>query len=624
MSPPTERPGVPPAAQSGTAARRLYSISTVLAVTLALLVLVTVAAVVMPLLYLGRNTTVALLREKGDLVLSATEMQIRQQMDPAANQLAFIAEVLRHSYSGAYDQNRVADILTGALAATPQIASLTFVDSTFRSTTAVRKAAGVDIELADLGGEAVPVFEPERGGKWDGIVREPTGELYIVRREAVYRGDAYVGTLYGHISVQRLSDVLTGTPGHEGNSFVVYDHDYVLVHPRLRRPVTNIPGGQVLPRLDQVGDPVLAAIWSEPVELPLLGRKSGPVHAVRLDGDRWLFLYREVKEYGNRPWLIGTYIRAADALADLRQLLFAGIGAAVALVMAVVAAILIGRRVARPITQLADVARQLRGLRFSSMPRLPRSNIRELDAQVRAFEDMIAALRWFEVYVPRKLVRRLARRGDHGLLPSVVRDVTVMFTDIVGFTSVTERMSPVDTARLLNQHFDLVTRAIEADDGTVDKFIGDAVMAFWGAPSRQRDHAARAVRAAASIAAAVRDENRRRAVAGQPSIRLRIGIHTGPVVVGNIGAEGRINYTIVGDTVNAAQRIEQLGRQFLHDDDVVVLLSGATEHVIGPSVPRVAVGTFTLRGRAEPVPVFRLVLPAPAAAAARAAAASGR
>lgn len=604
-----------------------YSIATVLALTLAAFIVVVVGATVLPLLYLGRQTTVDLLRDKGDLQLNMIELRVHEQLDPAANQLAFIADVLSNSEAVDQARRRVADILTGALSATPQISSLSFVDPNYVSITAVRNRTGVTIRTATLPYDsAMSAGETAAGGVWAGIIHEPNGDIFIVRRQAVYRGDRFVGVLFARISVRQLSMFLAAQPGLAGKGFILYDHDYVLAHPRLTRPYPYLGADQLLPRISQVDDSVLAAIWNKPVALPLLGHSTATVHAVRVGNYSWLFITRTIHDYGNPPWVIGTYVRAVDALADLRQLVMAGIGAGVALILAVIAAVLLGRWISRPIERLAAAARHLRGLRFSDMPPLPRSIFRELDDQARAFAEMVSALRWFEAYVPRNLVRRLALRRDRGPLPSVQRHVTVMFTDIVGFTPLSEHMDPVATAALLNSHFEIVTRCIEQQGGTVDKFIGDSAMAIWGAFGHKRDHPQRAVQAAMTIARAIWTENRTRVAAGQIPIRLRIGIHTGPVVIGNIGSKDRINYTIVGDTVNAAQRIEDLGRQFLTNDiEVVVLFSAATEEALEPDIRRVPVGTFTLRGRAEAVPVFRLVLPpVTEATALRAAAASSR
>jgi class 3 adenylate cyclase len=590
---------------------RRYSISTVLGATLALLVILTAAAVVTPLLVLGRQTTVELLRDRGELLLGQMELRVRQQMQPTASQLTFIADVLSRP-GMPFAAERIADLLTGALAATPQIASLSFVDENYLAVTATRTEEGVEIQTGNLQYDPLVAMGQTRlGGWWSDLIPGPSDDILIVRQHSVWRDGRFHGMLFARVSARQLSSVLGAVqPGLQGSSFILYGRDYVLAHPNLARAFPDQGPAQPLPRIDQIGDPVLGAIWDEPTELPLLGRGTGSIHAVRFGEYRWLFIYRTLYGYGDTPWLIGNYFRAIDALAELRELAYAAIGAVVALILAIFAALWVGRWLARPITQLATAARQIRGLRFSTMPELPRSPLRELDDQARAFNDMLAALRWFESYVPRKLVRRLALRRNRGPLPSVEREVTVLFTDIVGFTPMSERMTAVETAQVLNHHFELVTRAIEDEDGTVDKFIGDAVMAFWGAPGRRADHAERALRAASAIAKAVWHDNRIRIASGRDPIRLRIGIHTGPAIIGNIGSIGRINYTIVGDTVNVAQRIEQLGRQFMTGDtEVVVLFSAATERRLSPAIQREAVGTFTLRGVAEPVPLFQLILP---------------
>ena len=109
-----------------------------------------------------------------------------------------------------------------------------------------------------------------------------------------------------------------------------------------------------------------------------------------------------------------------------------------------------------------------------------------------------------------------------------------------------------------------------ATDGTVDKFLGDGMMAFWGAPVPQPDHAERAVRSALLI------RDRMREIGGEPSLRLRLGLHTGTALVGNIGARERLNYTLVGDTVNVTQRLEQLGKEIAPTKPIVILASAST------------------------------------------------
>jgi class 3 adenylate cyclase len=181
-----------------------------------------------------------------------------------------------------------------------------------------------------------------------------------------------------------------------------------------------------------------------------------------------------------------------------------------------------------------------------------------------------------------------------------------MFTDLVGFSTLAERTSARETAELLNQHFELVVGYIRATDGTVDKYLGDGVMAFWGAPRRQEDHARRACRAAIAMAAAIKDENIARAMRGAAPLRVRISLHSGPAIVGNIGASERINYTIVGDTVNVAARILEIGRE-QRPEHAVILVSGETLAAAGPGFAGEFLGHRTVKGRRSEVDIHRLV-----------------
>jgi len=272
------------------------------------------------------------------------------------------------------------------------------------------------------------------------------------------------------------------------------------------------------------------------------------------------------------------------------------------LVAAVIAAVLLGRRVSRPVGQLAAAASAIRSLDLDEVAPLRRSRLKEIDQAAIAFNAMTHALRVFAQYVPKPIVQSLIGRGAAASLVSERREVTVLFTDIVEFTLETADLSAEATAEFLNHHFAVVAACIEAEGGMVDKYIGDAVMALWGALEPQPDHAARAVRSAKAIAAALRADNARRGRA----VRLRIGVHTGPVVVGNIGTPTRMNYTVVGDTVNIAQRLEDLGKALLPDADVAVLLSASTARALPAASGVRSLGTHKLRGIAGATEIFAL------------------
>jgi class 3 adenylate cyclase len=269
--------------------------------------------------------------------------------------------------------------------------------------------------------------------------------------------------------------------------------------------------------------------------------------------------------------------------------------------------VLIGRRLARPVKRISEAAALVGELRVAEVQPLPRSRIREIDEQARAFNSMTRALRWFEAYVPKALALHLLRSGDTRAVESRQRHLTVMFTDIVGFSTWSQEQSAAAVAEYLNRHFGIVNRCIEAEGGVVDKYIGDCVMAFWGAPERLTNRAERACRAALAIRAAIEHDNAECRARGRPETRMRIGVHSGDATVGNIGSLGRVNYTIIGDMVNVGQRIEQLGKVLgPKESAVAILISETTRADLGPALAPRSLGRHRLRGRAGDMEIFAL------------------
>lgn len=218
---------------------------------------------------------------------------------------------------------------------------------------------------------------------------------------------------------------------------------------------------------------------------------------------------------------------------------------------------------------------------------------------------MLDGLRAFGRYVPRTLVTRLVKDGRVGA-GTEERDLAIMFTDIVGFTEACEYMSAGEVAEFINHHLTLVSACVEQEGGTIDKYIGDAVMAFWGAPGRIENPAELACRAAIAIQSAIATDNEDRAAKGLDPVRIRVGIHMGRVVVGDIGAPNRINYSIVGDAVNTAQRLESLGKMVDPDAESIVLVSREIVEVLPTGFQLMDRGTHTVKGKHESLRVYQL------------------
>jgi len=219
--------------------------------------------------------------------------------------------------------------------------------------------------------------------------------------------------------------------------------------------------------------------------------------------------------------------------------------------------------------------------------------------------------RSFSQYVSRDVLD-VIERADHRLeLGGDLQTVTVMFADIRDFTALSETMSPTAMVSLLNELFTDLGDAILAEQGTIDKFIGDATMAFWNAPVQVPDHRARACRAALGMRAALEAFNDRRFGGGAAPVALAIGLSSGPACVGNIGSSSRFNYSVIGDTVNAAARIESACRHVAYD--ILVSADVAAE---ADDLALLPAGALALKGKAGRLPTFILVGDAEVAAGA--------
>jgi adenylate cyclase len=163
-------------------------------------------------------------------------------------------------------------------------------------------------------------------------------------------------------------------------------------------------------------------------------------------------------------------------------------------------------------------------------------------------------------------------------------------------------MTPAEVLQLLDFYFGHMSQIVKGHDGVVGKFIGDGMLAFWGVPDRVDDHALRAVRAARDMRRAVRELNQYREQHGLPALRVGIGIHTGVVAAGMLGGALQAEYTIIGDAVNVASRIEGLTKQ--HDVDV--LISETTWNQLGDARPGERIASAEIRGRKEPVTLYTL------------------
>ncbi len=558
----------------------------------------------------GLDTSARLLRLRSLDAVDMLRTQVSSHLDPAAQIVSFLARRIEAGEIDPADEKALADALTGALAAAPQVKAVTYIPATLVGISAVRDNGGIAVRSLDLRviPDAPRLFAEglaRDGPFWGEVIF--SASLHQPALNVRHRVGRDAG-LTAVVTVAELSEYVSSLQtGWGADTFILVDGRKVLAHPRLAGGWAPYVREQRLPLLDEVGDPVLARIWGPRVD-SWIGRRvlgDGLGHIVEVEGEIFTFIYRELLGFGPQPWIVGQYVPQDEIRPLIDRLRMGAVAAGVLLLCAALLAFFIGRWIGRPIVALSDAVEEVRGFNFEGRD-LPESYLSEIDGAARAFNASRAALRWFTMYVPRKLVTRLLAEGE-ATMTSRRRQVTVMFTDIVGFTAMAEELGETETADLLNEHFGQLATCIEDNGGVIDKFMGDAIMATWGAIKRSDDHAVDACLAALAICDVVKETNAARRAAGEPPVRVRLGLHSGPVVVGNIGSPERINFTVVGDTVNAAQRLEVLGKQFMAaEDDVVVLVSEETISAAGMRERGEPVGEHRLTGREETVQVFRL------------------
>jgi adenylate cyclase len=228
------------------------------------------------------------------------------------------------------------------------------------------------------------------------------------------------------------------------------------------------------------------------------------------------------------------------------------------------------------------------------------SRLTEIENLSGAIGDMAQGLAAFRKYIPADLVKRLISEGNKATLGGAVRPMSVMFVDMAGFTGMSERLGDQIIPRL-SRYFDSVSAEVQNNGGTIDKFIGDAVMAFWGAPAPNADHAIDCCRAALCCQRAVRDSGLTDD-ADNP-IRIRIGINSGDMLVGNIGSEVRLNYTVIGDAVNIASRLESANKIY----GSVIIIGPETRRLAGDRIVVRELDRLAVYGRAGGLQIYELL-----------------
>ncbi|MEX0582681.1 MAG: hypothetical protein WD185_03345, partial [Sneathiella sp.] len=354
-----------------------------------------------------------LLIDKASAAMESAENDLTELLNPAAYQTQYISKLISSGQLDVNNRDQLADVLLSAVAGTPQILSLTFVTPTLQVMASNRETQQIitlDESRDPVARLAITDISSREKGSWGPLVYVPTLQETVLNfRAPVIQDRQFVGALIATITVTAVNNRMNAAQAlTNGKRFILYGNDRVLLQQGMKKPAGGLSVEDVVPRLEEIEDPILKNIWSEDRdELNLLGNPSAfESHYLRVDGEGYIFIYKHLDGYADKTFTVGYWIRDEDVSAELRRLAVAGFAGLAIMLLGVAVAIIIGRRISRPVLTLSEASRQISKLDFHAVQSLPRSRFTEVNEANDAYNAMLRGLTWFETYVPKTLVRK--------------------------------------------------------------------------------------------------------------------------------------------------------------------------------------------------------------------------
>jgi adenylate cyclase len=321
------------------------------------------------------------------------------------------------------------------------------------------------------------------------------------------------------------------------------------------------------------------------------------------EGKKYLFTYKPIPELANQGWLIGVVVPETDLTNGLEKINHITIlGFLVILMISLILFSNFVNRITRPISRLVEDANKIKKFDLSEEEPIY-SKIKEVKNLAEALRSLKKSLRSFQKYVPKSLVNQLVETKEDIRVGGIRKELAILFSDIENFTSIAETMNPNQLMVYMCEYYEEISKIIAEYHGTIDKYIGDSLMAFWGAPLAEPFSSEKAARAALKCQHRLELLNARWTAQGRPPLITRIGLHLGDAVVGNLGSSERLNYTALGDTINIASRLEKLNKIY----GTRIIVSEKIYHVIKDQFIMKMIDCVMVRGKMNSTYLYELL-----------------
>jgi len=320
-------------------------------------------------------------------------------------------------------------------------------------------------------------------------------------------------------------------------------------------------------------------------------------------GDEHLYFFSNFpKDASSMNWRVLIIIPKEVILGKITATMYETIGISfVILLLFIGVVIYASKKLSHPIIEIANQIKSIEKLKLD-IDIQDNSQVSEIRKAQSSLKSLQVALSSFIKYLPVELIKKLMIAGQEAKVDGEERELAIMFTDIENFTTLSEAMPPKEVALQLSEYFEVINRAICTTGGTTDKYIGDAVLAFWGAPQSVQEPCHKAMESALMVQRFTYELNERWRKRGKPIFKTRIGIHYGKSLVGNIGSNERLNYTIIGDSVNIASRLEGINKEY----GTYLIFSQSVYDEIKQYYPIKYLDTLWLKGKTQSTKLYTI------------------
>ncbi len=401
------------------------------------------------------------------------------------------------------------------------------------------------------------------------------------------------------VSLEYLTDAVSNQKvARNGSAFIVSNDERLIAYPhRAPFPAAAHPDDDNLLNIHVSALPLIDQ------SLDTYKKTLDEYLTVHYAGQDYLVSYMPVKDLGSIHWLIGVIVPKSDFTGFIQRLnrdsffVWAGIMAVGIILLSIFVSYIV-----KPIKLLVKETKNIRDFNLDAEINI-QSRLKEVNSLKNSLNSMKRGLKHFQKYIPKILVHQLIETGQDMQIGGVKKNLVVMFSDIENFTTIAGNVDPQQLMAQVCEYFEIVTSIIIEEKGTIDKYIGDAVMAFWGAPLVESDPCAHAAKAALRCQTRLVELNKAWRERGWPVFVTRIGIHMGDAIVGNVGSSERLSYTALGDTINITNRLEGINKNY----NTKIIVSDTVYAEIKDKFILREVDSVLLKGITHPMNVYELL-----------------